>query len=227
MKDFKNKNILITGGANGIGYELSKRLSNAGAKVICFDKAEPKLPLSGVDYLQIDITDYNQIENAFKQLALKFDVVINNAGILRRGMFYESSDIDFNLQFNVNLKGAWLILKLVKDYLVEEPIVLQMSSKNGYYLKIDTALYSITKQAIAGLSEIVQKTMPKWHVKTAFPGPVNTELIWGDTPQEQRDVSKKPNLVTTEFMADKLYEFLGNDKCRLIYDADKEAYYFL
>jgi 3-oxoacyl-[acyl-carrier protein] reductase len=225
--DYKGKTVLITGAARGIGYDLAKKLSAKGAKVISFDLLQCENPLPEVEYVSLDIADFHQVEHALMKLNTKIDILVNNAGVMRRGYYHEVSDIDFNTVMSVNVKGPWQMLKLAKPFLAEDALILQMASKNARYVKENTFLYTLSKIALCGMSEMVQKTVPTYRVKTAFPGPVDTELERqgsANVGKEELEARKKIT-VTTEFIADWLIKLLESDQRYLIYDKDQNKYF--
>ncbi|MBD3269993.1 SDR family NAD(P)-dependent oxidoreductase [Candidatus Peregrinibacteria bacterium] len=222
---YKNKIALVTGAASGIGHELAKKFVEKGSKVISLDLIDPEEKIEEVEYLKVDITDKKQVIDAIDKIDGQIDFVINNAGVMRRGHYDELTEEDFDLVMNVNVKGAWMVLKYAKAKMNKEAVVLQMSSKNARYFKERTAVYSISKAAIHVLSEIVQKSMPKYRVKTAFPGPVDTDLVWRGNMQKSEIEEKKKIVVSPEFMASKLIELIESPEPYLIYDKFNYKYY--
>ena len=73
--DLKNRTAIITGGAQGFGFAISKRLIQSGAKVIIWDideatakKAEKEIDSKNFSYQIVDVTDFDKIEKAIKNL---------------------------------------------------------------------------------------------------------------------------------------------------------------
>ncbi|MFH1326449.1 MAG: SDR family oxidoreductase [Candidatus Falkowbacteria bacterium] len=222
---FKNKKVLITGAASGIGYAVSKLLVQNGAQVFCFDQKIPRKQIAGVKYFKVDITNSGQIKRALTKVGAPIDILINNAGIMRRGNIFESSEKDFDLLFDINIKGCWLMLKYAKPYLARKATILQMSSRHGLYHPIDPAIYALTKSTVSYLSKILKKTCSKYNVKIAYPGSTDTPLsrygITGKTLKRKKKEMKSP-----EFLAEKIVELLKSKKGHLIFDQKKDGYYF-
>ena len=90
MVQIKDKVVLITGGASGLGFALAKIMSGKGAKVIAADRYPEKIKeadLPNVEAYGIDVTDWPVMENMFKHIAEKYgrlDIFCNNAGVFER-----------------------------------------------------------------------------------------------------------------------------------------------
>jgi len=88
--DLKNRTAIITGGAQGFGYDIAKKFLKSGAKVIIWDidevelkKVYKKINDSNLTYKIVDVSDFKQVEETVKQITKtsKIDILINNAGI--------------------------------------------------------------------------------------------------------------------------------------------------
>ncbi|MDP3899732.1 MAG: SDR family oxidoreductase [bacterium] len=224
--DLKNKTVIITGASSGIGYAESKLLAQKGALVACFDLQSPKEPVAGVTYHQLDITDSGAIKKALATIKKPIDVLINNAGVMRRGTVTESSEPDYDLIMNVHMKASWLMFKLVQPKLINSAVILQMSSRHGLNLPPDPALYGLAKSASYHLAEIIQKTFPHYRVKIACPGPVDTPLSrYGTTKKEYEE--KRKMMLTPDELAKHLVKLITADEYKkLVFDQDKSAYIF-
>ncbi len=103
--NFQGKKALVTGAAGGIGVAIVRLLREAGAAVAVAD-----FDVSGIEaeaHLPGDLTDGTYTDNlpAASVSALGgLDILINNAGIMRRGSVTASSDEDFDISVAVNIK---------------------------------------------------------------------------------------------------------------------------
>lgn len=225
--DLANKNILITGGSSGIGYALSEQLKSKGCNVFCWDKDVPKQPVAGVDYTLVDVTKPDDLDAGCFFLPLTLDVVVNNAGIIRRGTLFDSSEEDFDALFAVNVKAPWLLLKYLMN---RRPVhivrsVVQVSSMHALNPPTNPALYTLTKQTAAHLAEMVERTYPDMSVKIAYPGPVDTPLAdYGRSEAEIKEARKMRH--SPEYVAAKIVELIESDKKKLLFDEAKWDYFF-
>ena len=88
--NFKNRTAVITGGAQGFGFDIAKRFLDSGARVIIWD-IDPKMLEKSTKELNnpnlssniIDVSKYNEVENGVNQILenSNVDILINNAGI--------------------------------------------------------------------------------------------------------------------------------------------------
>ena len=120
MEHIKNKIIVITAGASGIGADMAKSLSKAGASVIIGDKDEialKRLEKEGSDILaiQADVSNESDVAMLFETVKSRFgkiDALINNAGIPGPSVKLEDIDLkDREEAIKVNLTGTFLCSK--------------------------------------------------------------------------------------------------------------------
>lgn len=223
----QNKKVLITGGSSGIGYALSQQLVDKGCFVYCWDKVVPEQKVAGVDYQVVDVTKSADIRGGCYFLPATIDVLVNNAGIIRRGTLFDSSEEDFDALFAVNVKAPWLVFKTIHEY--DPPIsvrsVVQVSSMHALHPPTSPALYTLTKQTAAHLAEMVERTYPDLQVKVAYPGPVDTPLANYGRPKAEIEQLRKIRHAP-EFVAAKIVQLIESDNKRLLFDEKKWDYYF-
>ncbi len=119
--DLKGKVALVTGGARGIGREISIILARAGAEVIINynkskDLAESLLQEIGregarAEIFQADISNPGAIQTLFEHIRKKFnrlDVLVNNAGVIRDNLLLSTELSDWDRVLDLNLRGAFL-----------------------------------------------------------------------------------------------------------------------
>lgn len=213
----KNKTVLITGGSGGIGFTLARALIAKGARVYSFDIHKPKERIANFTHITVDITRQEQIKRGFQKIKTPIDILINNAGIMRRGTILESSVEDFDLLFSIHIRGAWLMLKYGAPHLSAKPTVVQISSRHGQILTADPALYGLAKRWVKDMAELAQITHPAWKVNIVCPGPIDTPLTWTGVSSKERP--KKRKLVRQpEHLVAKIIAMLGSDKKMIVFD---------
>jgi meso-butanediol dehydrogenase/(S,S)-butanediol dehydrogenase/diacetyl reductase len=108
---------VVTGGGSGIGLATARELTSQGATVIVFD-----LEVSAVDKedaadsYPVDVSSSADVAAAVEQVVAKYgtiDVLVNSAGVLRWGGVVDTSEMDWDVVLDVNLKGAWLMCRAV------------------------------------------------------------------------------------------------------------------
>ena len=108
----EGKKALITGAAGGIGQSVVAKLQAQGA-IVC--AADINLSESHADYkLEGDLTDSNYCDslaqNAHKKMG-GLDILINNAGLMRRGVITDASDEDYQLSMAVNVEAPFRLCR--------------------------------------------------------------------------------------------------------------------
>ncbi|XP_015515940.2 peroxisomal hydratase-dehydrogenase-epimerase [Neodiprion lecontei] len=193
MFTIKNKSVLITGGANGLGFAYATELlRNGAARVAVLDlknsngeEAEKKLNSTSGNgkalFIVCDVTKPEELEAAFAKTVKEFgglDIVINNAGIM--------DDSRWELMININLtaltRGTLLGLKYMgKDNNGKGGVIVNVSSVLGLMPIEIFPIYSGTKHAVVGLTRSFAKP---YHydrtgvrMLTVCPGAADTQLL--------------------------------------------------
>lgn len=194
MKDFKDKVVVITGGATGIGKAMADKFGDEGAKVIICARREERLQEAirdltkkGVE-ARYKVCDVSNLEDT-KALADyawdefgQVDVLVNNAGIA--GVLeavIDSSEASYERVFKVNvfgmLNGIWAFGKRLIAQGTPATI-LSVNSEAGLYAPGPMmGSYAASKYASRAISEVLRLELPE-HIEVGviYPGMVQTEL---------------------------------------------------
>lgn len=218
------KIIVISGGNGGIGSALVKQLHEKGAVVYSLDM-DAVIPqvIKGVHYISVDLTNASYTEEALKLIRDVVDIVILNTGIMRRGTIFESSEEDFDLIFDSNLKASWMLLKYLQPILKKDATIVQVASGHALNPEADPGLYTLSKKAAVALGEMITLTNQSYDVRTAYPGPVLTNLLLSGRTEPEKERISKIAMPTVEF-AEKLIGFLESDKKKLLFNPDDFSY---
>jgi len=193
MFDFTGKFAVVTGGRQGIGEAIVRRLvSDHASGVAILDVASSEalageLDPSGSRVLPIEcnIADRASVAAAFKQIYDKFgrvDFLLNNAGIARDKMFHKMSDEQWDAVIGVNLQGSYNCTKQVINQMREQGggrIVF--TSSIGIYGAVGQSNYSASKGALFTLTKTLAREQigKNITVNCIIPGPIDTELLRG------------------------------------------------
>ncbi|MBN2300836.1 MAG: SDR family oxidoreductase [Acholeplasmataceae bacterium] len=173
------KVIVITGASSGIGLSIAQHLSQKGHSVYGISRS--KIHEKNVKSIQADVTDYNQLKEAYQgifEIEGRIDVLINNAGMGISGTIEDTSSEDAAYIFNVNFMGVFNSTKAALPYLRESDYgkVLNISSVAARLSIPFQAFYSSSKAAVNSFSEaLANEVAPlKIQVCSIMPGDIRT-----------------------------------------------------
>jgi len=180
--DLHGRKALVTGANGGIGRAIVAGLSAAGALVAAsdqgFDDLEADICLAGN---LMDPGYASQLPEAAQQALGGLDIVINNAGIIRRGPVTASSDDDFDLSVGVNIRAPFQICRAAIPILAEGGggAIVNVSSCWGVHPGPNHALYCMTKAAIASLTQCMGRDHAHQgiRVNAVCPNEVDTPML--------------------------------------------------
>ncbi|HXM68385.1 MAG TPA: SDR family oxidoreductase [Candidatus Acidoferrum sp.] len=188
MRGLKDKRVLITGGASGIGAATAARFLEEGAKVCVLDRDGKACeairrelpPLS--EAIVADVTDLMQVEAAFANAVRVMDgvdILINNAGISIRHNFLDITPEEWDKVIAVNLTGVFYVAQTAARHMMERGsgVILQTASTNGVMGYPYYADYNATKAGVIELTRsMALELAPKVRVCAVAPGYVLTPM---------------------------------------------------
>ncbi len=188
----KDKIIVITGAARGIGYSLAEVFGREGGKVIILDlfqeavdNAVYQLKQKGysADGYAVNITDSQVVETVITQIITNYeriDVLINNAGITKDNLILRMKEEEWDAVINVNLKGAFICTQKVSRYMLKQKSgsIINMASVIGVMGNAGQANYAASKGGLIALTKSCAKEFGSRQIRVnaVAPGFIQTEM---------------------------------------------------
>ena len=185
----RNRTVLITGGARGLGLALARAFGDEGARVVLLsrsplelDRARRDLAARGVDasIAICDVTDAGDVRQAIQEAAAEMgglDVVVNNAGVIQMMPFALATDDDFRESIATHFWGPLHVIREALPYLERTGgRVVNVSSFGGRVAVPHLLPYCVGKFALTGLSEGLDAELAERGIRvlTVTPGLMRT-----------------------------------------------------
>ena len=170
--EYKDKVVIVTGGAQGIGKCIAEEFRKQGALVEVIDKQE------GQDHFVGDLSNRYAIEEFTKLVIEKYgkvDFIVNNALPLMKGID-ECSYEEFEYALKVGVTAPFYMVKLLKDHLAEGASIVNISSSRDRMSQPQTESYTAAKGGIAALTHALAVSLAgKARVNSISPGWIDTD----------------------------------------------------
>jgi 3-oxoacyl-[acyl-carrier protein] reductase len=181
-----SRSVLVTGGNRGIGLAIARAFAEAGDKVaITYRTGEPPAVLSelGVLAVRCDITDPEQVEQAYKEVEDKqgaVEVLVANAGVTRDQLLLRMSEEDFTSVVDTNLTGTFRVVKRAARGMLRarKGRIVLVSSVVGLLGSAGQANYAASKAALVGFGRSLARELGSRNitVNVVAPGFVDTDM---------------------------------------------------
>jgi NAD(P)-dependent dehydrogenase (short-subunit alcohol dehydrogenase family) len=171
-RDFKDKAVVITGAASGIGLSLTRRFLRAGSRVAMLDindealrKASSSLGSDGGKAIAVycDVSEERSVKEAYAKTVEALgtvDCLVNNAGISARAAFSSTQIEVFRRVMGVNFFGSLYCTKCCLEALLERRgMIITISSIAGFSPLLGRTAYAASKHALHGLFDSLRSEL--------------------------------------------------------------------
>lgn len=213
--NFKNKTVVVSGGASGIGKTICDEFKKNGANVCIIDLREN-------DYFVGDIADENTLHSFAEKVIGDYqgiDYLINNAMLSKGGIINCSYD-EFNYVLKVGVTAPLFLSKLFMNHFNEGACIVNISSTRDRMSQPNTESYTAAKGAISALTHSLAITLAgKVRVNSVSPGWIDTDFKAFEGPDaDQHPVKRVGNPLDIANMvlylcSDKAGFITGQDFC--------------
>lgn len=244
MDNFKDKTVVITGGATGIGFGLAKRFGRDGARIVIgeprqnrLDEAVAALKELGIEAsaMVMDVTDKASVTALADFADATYggtDVLINNAGIpSNRQPIVDVPMADVRKLFDVNFFGVWHGAAIFGKRMIDRgtpAAIYNLASENAFFNAVqNSASYIASKHAVRGLTEAMRDEFPDFvQVGMIVPGFVASEMTKG-SEQWAMDADTFADKVVEQIHAGEFYivtHAYNIERIKPIHDKIEDAY---
>ena len=186
------RTVLVTGGNRGIGLATAKEFAAQGHRVAITFRSEPPADCEGLLAVRCDVTDAQQIDDAFNQIDKELgpvEVVVSNAGITRDGLVLRMKDDDFTDVLDANLTAGFRVARRAVKGMMKGRWgrIVFVSSIVGAAGQAGQANYAASKAGLVGLARSLAKEFASRNitVNIVAPGPIATDML-DALPEERR-----------------------------------------
>lgn len=241
--ELKNKKIIVTGGAAGIGKELVKELLTKGAYVAALDinkegldNLSKELNNDRLSVFQVNMADNSSLVKFKDDYYKTFDVVdglINNAGIIQPFVNVENlDDKTVDRVMDVNFFGPVNLTRMFIKDLKERPIanITNVSSMGGFFPFPGQTIYGASKAALKLFTEGLYAELLDTNVKVmiVFPGAIATDITKNSNVETKETTeSSKVKMLSPKEAASQIIKGIEKNKFKLYVGQDSKMMCFM
>lgn len=188
----KDKIILITGAARGIGLSIAEVFGREGGTIIILDLfqdgvdqavAQLKQKSFQADGYAVNVTDSNAVETIVSEIITRYeriDILINNAGIAKDNLILRMKEEEWDAVLAVNLKGAFICTQKISRHMLKQKsgVIINMASVIGIMGNSGQANYAASKGGLIAFTKSCAKEFASRQIRVnaIAPGFIQTEM---------------------------------------------------
>ena len=182
----KDKVVIVTGGARGIGQAICEAFANEGAQVVSLDMSPLTYNHDRVKGYEGNVLDREFLKKFVEEVKENYgriDILVNNAGITKDALIQKMTEDMWDAVIDINLKGVFNLTQLIGPMMMEQNkgSIINIASVVGEYGNVGQTNYAATKAGIIGMSKTWAKEFARKgaavRVNSVAPGYVNTDMM--------------------------------------------------
>jgi 3-oxoacyl-[acyl-carrier protein] reductase len=203
---------IVTGASRGIGRAVAERFAAEGASVVVNytqGASNATTVVAGIEKaggtaiaVQADVSRSTDVGRLVEQTLDRFgriDILVNNAGVMVAKGVLETSEDDWDMTIDVNLKGAYLCSKAVAPVMIRQGSgsIINMSSNSGLYhpSAMRFTEYVVSKAGMNGLTKAMALALgPQVRINAICPGWIRTDMVEEIDPAIQQRILEETAL---------------------------------
>lgn len=215
MQRFKDKIVVLTGAASGIGRAAIQLFAREGAIQIISDIDEDGLKETynslgdakdRTTFLKVDVRNPEEVKNMIEKtikMHSKIDILVVNAGVVRVGPVETFPEEDYDLLIDVNLKGTHYTCKYAVPFFKKQKSgsIITLASVAAHIGQVAHANYCSTKAGILGYTRALALDLAPYNVRvnSVSPGATDTPMLQSDVAKQAKDRDVSYEEVKKEF----------------------------
>lgn len=202
---FQGKTALVTGGAAGIGFEITRAFLASGAKVAVWDYSDSALDAArkelssfgeNVVFTKVDVSKPASCQEAANALPFALDILINNAGITRDKSFKKMSAEEWDSVIATNLSGLFYVTKSLFEKFSGPSAhkrIINISSIVGLFGNFGQTNYAAAKAGVIGMTKTWAREFARsgFTVNAIAPGFISTKMTEAMPPEVLQQMAAK------------------------------------
>lgn len=231
----EGKVALVTGGSQGIGAAIAKKLASEGADIAILYVGNPVPADETVAAIRAmgrrvlcqvcDVSNFDAVQTAVKDIIKELggvDILVNNAGITRDKVLLAMSEADWDSVLDINLKSMFNTIKACYRNFMKKKAgrIINISSVAGLTGNAGQANYSASKAGVVGLTKTVARELASRHINcnAIAPGAIRTPMTDAMDPKDLQGIL---DTIPLGFMGEaediaEMAAFLASDKAKYI-----------
>lgn len=190
---FENKAVVVTGGAQGIGFQIVKDFLAAGARVSIWDYSEEAIRTAVSELQQmsdakgrihsarVDVGKIDSCQAAVAGLPFKTDILVNNAGITRDKSFAKMTAEEFESVIQTNLSGVFNVTRSLFENFnpsSDQRRIISLASVVALYGNFGQTNYVASKAGVIGMTRTLARELGRkgFTVNAIAPGFIQTRM---------------------------------------------------